>query len=147
MSSAHGAASEAIGSSAGGPGLDQRVLLMGEGGLWEGLRKVVKPGHSITIGRSRGCDVSLRRSPGFVDHEDPTGIFHSETFRKVSRVHCELELQSDGAIRVRDLSRNGLLIGGARVIDSLLIPADEDDVTIQLGDAAVGVLRMLRRKG
>ena len=59
----------------------------------------------------------------------------------------ELIDMPDGAIRVRDLSRNGLLVSGARVIDSLLIPADEDDAKIQLGDAAVGVLRMLRRKG
>jgi len=125
---------------------DLRVLLVGQGGLWEGLRKVIKPGVSVTIGRSRGCDVSLRRSPGFVDCDDATSVFHSEMFRKVSRVHCELELQVDGALRVRDLSRNGLLVAGVRVLDTYLIPADEDNIVLQLGDETVGVIEMIRKR-
>ena len=143
-----------ISSSAGteGQGLtgdtesDVRLLLVGRGGLWEGLRKIVRPGASVTIGRSRGCDVSLRRAPGFVDHPDPTTVFHSEMFRKVSRVHCEVELREVGSVLLRDLSRNGLLVGGERVTDTYTLSPSSTGVTLQVGDASVGVIELVSKR-
>lgn len=130
----------------GGVDPDARLLLVGRGGFWEGLRKIVKPGTSVTIGRSRGCDLSLRRAPGFVEHEDPTAVFHSETFRKVSRVHCEVELKDDGSVLVRDLSRNGLLVGGERVTDTYTLAPGTTGVSIQIGDADVGTIEIVPKR-
>jgi predicted component of type VI protein secretion system len=81
-----------------------------------------------------------------VDHDDPTSVFHSETFRKVSRVHCEVELRDDGSVLVRDLSRNGLLVGGERVTDTFTLAPGSKGVTIQIGDAAVGVIEIVPKR-
>jgi len=125
---------------------EARLLLAGRGGLWEGLRRVLKPGTVVTVGRSRSCDISLRRAPGFVSHDDPTAVFHSEIFRKVSRVHCEVELDLHGCVEIRDLSRNGVIINGERVIEGYRLPDDAERATLQLGDPAVGAIDLIRKR-
>jgi pSer/pThr/pTyr-binding forkhead associated (FHA) protein len=140
---------EQSGSDLGGrtpPDPAVRLLIAGRTGLWAGLRKVLKPGSCVTVGRSRGCDVSLRRAPGFVSHDDPTGVFHSEQFRKVSRVHCEVELTDEGEIHVRDISRNGVVLDGERVVEDYILDPDKPSVALQLGDPAIGVLDLIRKQ-
>ena len=56
----------------------------------------------------------------------------------VSRQHCMLKVQRDGALSVRDLgSANGTLVNGARVVGEL--PLQNGD-TLQLGPVVLQVL-------
>ncbi len=71
---------------------------------------------ALVVGSGEGCDVRLA---------DPL----------VSRRHLELRAESDG-VRVIDLgSRNGTLLGAARIKEALL----EDDTTLVVGDTAIAI--------
>ena len=42
-----------------------------------------------------------------------------------------------GGVEIRDLSRNGVIINGDRVVEGYQLPPDAERVTLQLGDPAV----------
>ena len=135
-------------SSRGGVATESpRLLVIGSGGILEGIRQMVRPGGTLVLGRSRSCDVSMRRSPGFLAHSRPLSLLKSEPFRKISRIHCEVTLLPDGRIEVRDLSRNGTFVDGATVVGSCILSADEKVVRLQLADGRLGSLLLIRGRG
>src|SRR5438270_174685 len=78
----------------------------------------LRPGTSLTIGRSSGCDIIL----------DDT---------KISRSHAKVELGIDG-VWVNDLgSGNGTYIDGQRVTSGLWKPGQ----TLRLGDVQFEIAR------
>ena len=124
-----------------------RLLVIGSGGILEGIRRLIHPGGTLVMGRSRSCHISMRRSPGFVAHRKPVSLLRSEPFRKISRIHCEVTLLADGRIEIRDLSRNGTFVDGATVVGACVLPADENVVRIRLADGRLGSLLLIRGRG
>ena len=122
-------------------------MISGRGGVLEGIRRILRPGMTLAIGRSRTCDISLRKAPGFLESEHPVAMLRSDPFRKVSRVHCEIAFLLDGRVEIRDLSRNGTLVDGARVVNSCTLAEREDRVLIHVGDRRLGGLLLVRRSG
>lgn len=95
--------------------------LRGRGGLIDGVELELRAGVPLVVGRSRSCDLSFRRAPGFVQRTDRERFLRSQEFNRISRVHCELTLLGDGRVEVRDLSHNGTWVDGDRVRGSVVV--------------------------
>ncbi len=117
-----------------------RLLVAGTGKMLTGVRRILRPGDSIVVGRSRSCDISLRRSRAFQIHPDPVRLLESDDFRRVSRVHCEIAFGEDGQVEIRDLSRNGTQVDGARVEGRCVLDPSEDRVKVDLANGHFGEL-------
>jgi pSer/pThr/pTyr-binding forkhead associated (FHA) protein len=98
-----------------------RVLVEGRGGLLEGVRVALRPGVPFVVGRSRSCDLSFRKAPGFSKRSDRERLLQSHEFNRLSRVHCELTLLESGRVEVRDLSHNGTWVDGDRVRGAVVV--------------------------
>jgi len=97
------------------------VVLEGRGGLLDGVRMPLRERAPLVIGRSRSCDLSFRKAPGFVRRVDRERLLRSREFNRLSRIHCELTLQKDGRVEIRDLSHNGTWVEGDRVHGSVVV--------------------------
>jgi len=98
-----------------------RVLIEGRGGLIDGVHVALRPGVPLAVGRSRSCDLSFRRAPGFKRRPDRESLLRSAEFNRLSRVHCELTLLADGRVEVLDLSHNGTWVEGDRVSGAVVV--------------------------
>lgn len=99
----------------------RRVLLEGRGGLLDGVRMGLRAGVPLAVGRSRSCDLSFRKAPGFVQRDDKQRLLRSPEFNRLSRIHCEVTLLDDGKVEVRDLSHNGTWVEGDRVNGAVVV--------------------------
>jgi len=90
-----------------------RLEVVGHGGLLAGVNHRLEPGETLVIGRSRSCDLSLRKTSAFDKRPDAPVLLRSHQFNRVSRIHCEIEYRGDGHVQIRDLSRNGTTVAGA----------------------------------
>lgn len=121
------------------------LLIRGSGGLLAGVSRKLQPGETLVIGRSRSCDLSLRRTRAFRRREDAKEILDSPQFNRVSRIHCEIEYMKDRSVEVRDLSQNGTFVDGIRVGRSQLVRLDGRPVTLELVDATWGKLVLVEK--
>ncbi len=80
-------------------------VLLGTAGFVHGECFVLSDGSDIVIGRSRSCDISLRRAAKYLQaaSEQRDG---DQDFNTVSRRHLRLQVH-ESVIRVQDLSTNG----------------------------------------
>lgn len=117
-----------------------RLQIRGLGGILDGAAHVLDPGETLVIGRSRSCDLSLRKTKAFGRRPDGEAILGSRQFNRVSRIHCEIELRKDGQIQIRDLSRNGTLVDGVRVGRTHLMRLVDGRATVELVDGTWGKL-------
>ncbi len=117
-----------------------RLAVRGHGGLLAGVSHTLARGETLVIGRSRSCDLSLRRTTAFCRREDAPALLDSRQFNRVSRIHCEIEFRADGQVQIRDLSRNGTLVDGVRVGRSHLMSVGPARVTVELVDGTWGKL-------
>ena len=121
--------SEHDGEHDGGHGRDDEgdqpayttATVEGRGGLLGGVRMVIRAGVPFFVGRSRSCDLSFRKAPGFVRREDRERLLRSPEFNRLSRVHCELTLLADGRLEVLDRSQNGTWVEGDRVRGAVIV--------------------------
>lgn len=121
------------------------LQIRGSGGLLEGVSRKLLPGETLVIGRSRSCDLSLRRTRAFRQREDAEQILGSAQFNRVSRIHCEIEYLKDRSVEIRDLSQNGTFVDGIRVGRSQLVKLDGRPVTLELVDATWGRLVLVEK--
>ena len=96
------------------------IKLIGIAGFVEGDEHTLRPGDKISIGRSRGCDISLRNSPKYLKI-DPLQVQVDENFKTVSRTHVELEFAAADDFRIADKSSNGTFIDGKRLTGSCVL--------------------------
>lgn len=129
-------------SPAGAEPRPPRLRVEGRGTILEGVRRHLERGQVLVVGRSRSCDISLRKTPGFLGHPDPVRLLASQPFNRVSRVHCEIHYLPDGRVEVRDLSRNGTWVDGERVARSRLVSPGERRVRVRLCDDTWGELHL-----
>ncbi len=96
------------------------IKLIGIAGFVEGDEHTLRPGDKISIGRSRGCDISLRNSPKYLEI-DPLQTQVDENFKTVSRTHVELEFSGADDFRIDDKSSNGTFVDGKRLTGSCVL--------------------------
>jgi pSer/pThr/pTyr-binding forkhead associated (FHA) protein len=116
------------------------LVVEGHGGLLAGCRHELAPGQVLVVGRSRSCHLSLRRTRSFARRDDAADLLRSRPFNRVSRVHCEIEHRRDGRVEVRDLSRNGTFVDGARIERVAVVSPDTHRVKVELVDSTWGAL-------
>ena len=102
---------------------DTVPVLIGTAGIVQGESFVLAPGIAVVIGRSRSCDISLRRTAGYIKAPaDSRDTDHD--FNTVSRRHARVEV-TEAVVRIEDLSTNGTFVNGRRVESVLLKTGDE----------------------
>jgi pSer/pThr/pTyr-binding forkhead associated (FHA) protein len=117
-----------------------RLEVRGLGGLLDGTAHSLAPGETLVVGRSRSCDLSLRKTKAFKRRDDGDSLLAAKQFNRVSRIHCEVEYAGGGEVRIRDLSQNGTLVDGARVGRSHVLKLGGRRATIELVDGTWGKL-------
>jgi pSer/pThr/pTyr-binding forkhead associated (FHA) protein len=95
------------------------LVLVGIAGIMEGELFPLEYGKSITIGRSRSCDISLRNCKRWDELERAGGI-PEETSHTVSRRHVKVTFHNAASVEIEDLSSNGTYLDGSR-IDRIVI--------------------------
>jgi pSer/pThr/pTyr-binding forkhead associated (FHA) protein len=111
------------------------LLLVGQGGLVEGERVKVSLGESVVLGRSRLCDLSLKKSLRYLecDGADRRALRERLSFRAVSRRHCCITYLAPDLVEVVNLSPNGTFVDGHRVDPLVLRDARSRSHEIRLG--------------
>jgi pSer/pThr/pTyr-binding forkhead associated (FHA) protein len=117
-----------------------RLEIRGAGGILQGVRRLIEPGTTVVVGRSRSCQVSLRRMRGYLEAENPAELLRSVPFRRVSRVHCEIAYLPDSRVEIRDLSQNGTLVDGRRIDRTYVLVPGSEPIRVVLADPAHGQL-------
>jgi pSer/pThr/pTyr-binding forkhead associated (FHA) protein len=97
---------------------DTVPVLIGSAGLVQGEIYVLAPGVAVIVGRSRSCDISLRRTPGYM--KSPPDVRDTDhDFNTVSRRHARIEVSQASRVRVEDLSTNGSYVNGNHLSGSI----------------------------
>lgn len=107
-------------------------VLIGVAGLIEGEEYPLQYGQAVVIGRSRSCEISLRKCQKYkeLDAEERQG---EKEFKTVSRKHVRITFYNANSIEIEDLSSNGTFVDGQRVDRVLISDIKERDHEVQLG--------------
>lgn len=120
-----------------GPRYDDRhyLRLAGRDGLTEGESVKLCLGETVVVGRSRTCDLSLKKTLRYLcDDAERARIRASLPYRATSRRHVRLTYLSPDVVEVENLSRNGTLVDGFRVDRVLLHDVRTATHEIRLGE-------------
>lgn len=115
----------------------ENVVMIGDGGYFDGEEYVLTPGKVYTVGRSSLCDISMKNTRRFQMLEEE-GLLLDESFRHTSRKHftvavydsgqyaetaTDLRVRVSGSVKVviKCLSDNGVSVNGKRFTE-LIIP-------------------------
>lgn len=120
-----------------GPQFDDRhyLRLAGRDGLTRGESLKISLGESVVVGRSRTCDLSLKKTPQYLrdDGGARARIQASLPFRATSRRHVRITYLAPDVVEVENLSPNGTLVDGHRVDRRLLSDVRRTAHEIRLG--------------
>lgn len=119
-----------------GPRYDDRhyLRLSGRDGLTQGESLKISLGEVVVVGRSRVCDLSLKKTPRYLcDDDERARIRASLPFRATSRRHVRLAYLSPDVVEVVNLSPNGTLVDGFRVDRVLLTDVRTATHELRLG--------------
>ncbi len=95
------------------------LVLVGSDGLVEGEIFQIKQGEEIVIGRSRSCDISLRKCFKYLSL-DPDERNRNKHFQTVSRKHIKIIFVNPDHIEIENMGANGTFIDGTKV-DKVII--------------------------
>ena len=110
---------------------DTVPVLIGTAGIVQGESFVLATGVAVVIGRSRSCDISLRRTTGYLKApSDSRDIDHD--FNTVSRRHARVEVGAAKA-RIEDLSTNGTFVNGDHLAGSIEVDLVNGVCALRLG--------------
>jgi pSer/pThr/pTyr-binding forkhead associated (FHA) protein len=110
---------------------DQVPVLIGTAGMVEGECFLLDLGVDLIIGRSRSCDISLRRTTAYLK-TPPAARDSDHDFNTVSRRHLRI-LVNDATAALQDLSTNGTFYNGEPLKDLLKVDLNGGACTIRLG--------------
>lgn len=91
---------------------------------------VIRQGQSVLIGRSRRCELSLRRVRGYPDE---CAKATTRELLTVSRRHVRITYRGPGDVLLEDLSRHGTYLDGQRVDKARLADLSSRGHEITLG--------------
>jgi pSer/pThr/pTyr-binding forkhead associated (FHA) protein len=111
---------------------DTVPVLIGTAGIVQGESFVLAPGTPVVIGRSRSCDISLRRTSGYMKAPaDERDVDHD--FNTVSRRHARVEVAAGSRARIEDLSTNGTFVNGDHLSGSTEVDLVQGVCALRLG--------------
>ncbi|MDA3959932.1 MAG: FHA domain-containing protein [Planctomycetota bacterium] len=106
-------------------------VLVGTSGWVDGELYVLKNGESVVIGRSRSCDISLRRIVAYLERS-PGERDADHDFNTVSRRHMRITVATANA-KFEDLSTNGSFFNGEALSEAKEADLSDAAVEIRLG--------------
>jgi pSer/pThr/pTyr-binding forkhead associated (FHA) protein len=122
---------------------DQVPVLIGTSGMVEGECFLLDLGVDLVVGRSRSCDISLRRTTAYL--KSPAVARDGDhDFNTVSRRHLRI-MVSDATAALQDLSTNGTFYNGEPLRDLLKVDLNGGPCTIRLGTRETFQLCLLER--
>jgi len=95
------------------------LLVVGVDGMVEGEVFRVPSGSQVVIGRSRSCDISLRKCLKYLSL-DPEERARNKHFQTVSRQHLQLSVEGPEHIEIENLGANGCKLDG-EAIDKVIL--------------------------
>lgn len=111
--------------------VDSIPVLLGTAGLVQGESYLLAPGSAVVIGRSRSCDISLRRTTGYI--KAPADLRDNDhDFNTVSRRHARVEV-TNSKVRIEDLSTNGTYVNGEHLNGSTEVDLGTGICNLRLG--------------
>jgi pSer/pThr/pTyr-binding forkhead associated (FHA) protein len=118
-------------------GYDDRhyVRLRGLDASLDGQDLKISLGESVTCGRSRHCDWSLKRTPLYLKNEngEREALRQTLSWRATSRSHVRITYLSPDLVDVENLSENGTFVDGKRIDRVVLTDCRRAPHQIQLG--------------
>ena len=118
-------------STSGGSSAPVAAVLRGIHGWVDGERYHLTGDNAVVIGRSRSCDISLRRIVAYLDQ--PAGDRDNDhDFNTVSRRHIRIELDGTNAT-IEDLSTNGSYVNGELLSAPMTVSLSESPCEVRLG--------------
>ncbi len=93
------------------------LKVRGRGGLLDGEFVKIPLEGTVTLGRSKRCGFSLKKSARYLlsSGELRVGIRQDLAFRSVSRHHCSVTFLTPDLVEIENHSPNGTLVDGRRV--------------------------------
>lgn len=107
-------------------------VLTGVEGFIRGEEYPLWRGATVVVGRSRSCDISLRRCKAWLALEAGQRD-EQRDFKTVSRKHMRVSYTDDDNIEIEDLSSNGTFLDGQRVSRVVIHNLSERSHDILLG--------------
>mgnify|MGYP001177146324 CR=1 FL=1 len=107
-------------------------VLEGIDGLVNGESFPLEYGQTVIVGRSRSCEISLRRCPKWLDLS-PADREKEKDLKTVSRKHVRVSFYNANSIEIEDLSSNGTFVDGKRIDRLLISDIKEKEHDILLG--------------
>ena len=114
----------------------QGVVLVGLKGFVEGEEHPLEYGQTVTIGRSRRCDICLCRSKKWAAMKPADRALHPD-FMTVSRSHARISYQDDNWIEIQDTSANGTFVDGKRISKIVIGDIKQRSHEMRIGNAEV----------
>ena len=103
--------------------------LVGVEGLVKGSVFPIEDGNEIIVGRSRSCDVSLRKLESYKSM-DPEDREKDHDFNTVSRSHIRVQVIKKNLVRCEDISTNGTYCNDELVTEPVDIDLNSNEETI-----------------
>lgn len=120
----------------------QRIpTLVGVGGHFAGEVYALEYGKTISVGRSREADFSLRRTQVYRGQK-PEEREGDESAKTVSAKHFEITMYNLGSIEIKNLSSNGTLVDGVPVKSQIISDVAKASHEIRFGADEVLKLEM-----
>ena len=120
---------------------DQVPVLLGTAGMVDGECFMLDRGMDIVVGRSRSCDVSLRRTAAYLK-TPPAQRDGDHDFNTVSRRHLKVTI-TDNTVNIQDLSTNGTFFNGEPMREPQKVDLAVGPCTVRLGTRESFQLLML----
>jgi pSer/pThr/pTyr-binding forkhead associated (FHA) protein len=122
------------------------ITLTGTNGVFAGIGVDLGVGERLVVGRSRFVDLSAVRTP-IATRIGRDKLEKNEGFRRMSRRHFEVFYESPERVVIVDLSRNGVVLDGRRILRSAVLdPAVLSDEGVRIRFGSGEELRLAVRK-
>lgn len=106
-------------------------VLIGTAGFVVGECYVLDDGADVVVGRSRSCDISLRKAAAYLN-APPQVRDEDHDFNTVSRRHIRVQVKDDH-LTVQDLSTNGTYINDEQVNQTHEVDLSKGSYSLRLG--------------
>jgi pSer/pThr/pTyr-binding forkhead associated (FHA) protein len=106
-------------------------VLIGTAGFVVGECYVLDNGVDIVVGRSRSCDISLRKATAYLN-APPKARDDDHDFNTVSRRHLRVQVK-EATLHLQDLSTNGSFLNDEPINQGRDVDLSEGSYSLRLG--------------
>jgi len=121
------------------------LVVRGTKGFLSGAVHVLQVGESMTIGRSRSADLSMRNAERLYARDDWRILMNSEPFLSVSRHHVRIHFLHRDLVEIKDMSSNGTILDGRRIDCVAVTDLDEQPHTLRVGAREMFLLEIVSK--